>query len=228
MFGGRFSLKVPLLNEYKYGLCRRKLLQSWFGGPIVRLAPFLIHFIQTLLWFLPVVFAIPFIVLDSVRVWDAYFLALVYSTGMGIMMVCMEMVLIFVMRRHTDMEPRVQQDYETEEVDIESICSSEAIFFVFDSRKKVDIILRPISSMIISYIGCYIFFPTVLQKTFSLPGTVVLIVIGWLVFCLAHYSVIVRLPPETAVYRATSPYFLRQQYRPLYIMIIGIAIILVE
>jgi len=228
MFGGRFSLKVPLLNEYKYGLCRRKLLQSLFGGPVVRLAPFLIHFIQTLLWFLPLIFAIPFIVLDGVRVWSAYYLALVYSIGMGIMIICGEVVLLFVMHRHTDVELRVQQDYETEDVDIESICSSGAIFFVFDSRKKFDVILRPLSSMIICYIGCYICFPTVLQNTFSLPGTVVLIVIGWLVFCLAHYSVIVRLPPETAVYRATSPYTLRQQYRPLYIMIIGTAIILVE
>lgn len=223
-----FNPEVPLLNEYKYGLCRRKVLQNIFGGPVVRKVPFLIHLIQALLWLFPLICVIPFILLDALKVWNTYFLALVYGIMIGISSASLEVLLFIIIQRHRGWEQRIQFDYESEEIYIPSICSIEAVSFIFELRQKSDIILRPIASGLVSFVGCYILFPTVLQETLPIPWTVVVCAIGWLVLPITHYSLMARAPPETAVYRATCPYVLRIHHRPLYILIIGICIIIIR
>ncbi len=228
MFGGVFNPNVPLLNEYKYGLCRRKLLRSLFGGPTVRVAPFFIHAIQTVIWFSPVLPAIPIVILDALEVLNSYYLAIIYAAVMGGLVATAELILFIIIYRYSSWNQRIQLDDESEEVYIASVYSLESISYVYDSRQKIDLILRPLVSAMISFVGIYILLPTVLMDMLPIPWIVVFIIVGWVVLCLTHYSVMVRHPPETAVYRATGPHILRWCYRPVYVLVVGIAIILVR
>lgn len=187
---------------------------------MVRRAPWFVHVIQTVLWLLPLILSIPFIVLDGLMLWNQYFLALVYGCVMGTT-VLLEGVLVFIIRRNLGLETRVQFDDEDESVNIWSFNSTEMIDFMFSFKSKFSIFLHPFVSGLFSFAGCFLLLPTILQETLSISLTVVVSVIGWLTLCSAHYSLSTRVPLETAVYRPTDLLQLRFYYRPFYILILG-------
>ena len=219
---------IPLLNEYKFSLSRRRALQTLFGGARIRKLPWFIHVTQLVLWIAPLVLSIPFIILDALGVWNEYFLALVYGCIMGVSVLIVNVVVFLRRRQIKDTQmPRIEFDDEEESVNISSHFGIDAIDFIF-SPKKIFSILHPFFSSLLSFVGCFVLFPSILQESVPIIGIVLISIFGWLTLCNAHYSLSTRPPHEIAVYRATDPLELRFIYRPFYVTITGGILILLR
>ena len=225
------AAKTPLINKYKYGLCRRRFLQTLFGGPVFSFAPWFVHITQAVLWFLPLILSAPFIILDVLSLWNQYLLALVYSCVMGLI-VLSEEIAVFIVRQsleHQGSHQRsLQLDDENVTVNIPSFYSKESIGFIFTLKSKFSLVLHPLVSGLLSFMGCFILLPTILQEVLHVSLTVLVFVIGWLTLCSAQYSLSIRLPSEIAVYRPTDFLGLRSYYRPFYILALGSVFMLVR
>lgn len=195
---------------------------------MVRRAPWFIHIIQAVLWLLPLIMSAPFIILDVLELWNQYFLACVYGCVVGIT-VLLEGISVFFIRRylgHTNLEQsRVQFDDENETVEIPSFCSAETIEFIFSLKSKSSLFLHSLASGLLSFVGCFLLLPTILQETLHISFAVIVFVIGWFTLCSAHYSLSTHVPPETAVYRHTDILGLRSYYRPFYFLALGSVLI---
>ena len=217
------SLVVPLLNHYKYGLLRRRLIQTVLGGPRIRKVPWYIHIIQIGLWVVPLVFSIPFIVVDGLRVWtDQFLLALVYGITVGLFDLVLGVVVVLVRRRHRLNNIEITEfDDEEDSVEIFSCLGAETVDFIFSRKRVISVLLHPVVSVAFSFVGFYLLVPSVMQHSLPTGAVVVVSLFGWYLQCTAHYSLAVRAPPETALYRPTDPLELKFLYRPIYVILLG-------
>ncbi len=85
---------VPLLNHYKYDLLRRRMLAVITGGLNIRRAPWLLHFIQIVLWVSPFLLSVPFVVVDALKLWNQYYIALVYAIVMVLFSLTLELCVV--------------------------------------------------------------------------------------------------------------------------------------
>ncbi len=217
---------VPLLNEYKHGLFRRRLLQTLFGGARVRLrVPWFVHLIQFLLWVYPLVLSTPFIVVASLEVWNPYFLSLVYAFIMGAIVLVEGLVVIYIRRCHP-----AQYEFDDEDsiFQIESFRGMETIDFIFASKRIVTFVLHPFISGLFSFVASFLLWPCVMEDTLPIVGIVIISLIGWPVLCSAHYSLSTRSAPETAFYRITDPLEMKYLYRPFYVFLLGATFIILR
>ena len=213
---------VPLLNQYKHALLRRRLLQTITGGSKIRKAPWYVHLIQASLWIAPFLLALPFIVVSSLRVWNQYYIALTYGSLLGLATLPVEICRCIVSRYDSEVEDG-QLDDEEESVDfiLDSCCSFETFNFVFARKKIHSFFLHPFVSGLVSFCACFLLQPSVMLESLHVAGVVVVSIIGWYTFCSAHYSLSVSPPYETATYRPTDLLDLRFLTRPFYIVAIA-------
>lgn len=221
------STHPPLLNQYKHALLRRRLLQSLTGGPKIRRAPWYIHIAQLALWTTPLVFALPFIVISSLRLWNPYYLTLIYGFIQGFAALLLEMMGVVIRYQHNkknilSSEIRDPQLDDEESVDFapESCCSFETFDFVFACKKLHSLILHPLASGLLAFSGCFILQPSIMLESMHIAGVVFVSIFGWYAVCSAHYSLTVSPPQETATFRPTDPLDLRFLMRPFYIVAI--------
>ena len=218
------ATNVPLLNQYKHALLRRRLLQTLTGGLKLRRAPWYIHLIQLTLWVAPFLTALPFIILSALYLWNNYYLALIYGSIQGLSVLLLEFIGVSIRCRqqHADIVGGTQLDDE-ESVDftLESCCSFETFDFIFTYKKLHSHILHPLISGIVSFSACFILQPSVMLESLHIIGVIVVSVIGWYTLCSAHYSLSVSPPHETATYWPTDPLDLRFITRPFYIVAIA-------
>lgn len=223
------TVVVPLLSSYKHSLLRRRLFQVVLGGARVRRVPWYIHFVQGLLWILPLAFAVPFIIVDAHRLWNPYFLALVYACIVGVC-VLVEGLVVVLLRwqwRHRVGETP-QYDDELDEVEIPSCFGLETVDFVFSRKRLSSVLLHPLVSGLLSFCSLFTLLPTVMKESLPTAGVVVVSLLGWFAFGMAHYSLAVRAPPETAVYRPVDPLELKFVNRPTHLLLICIVIIVLR
>ena len=223
------QLVVPLLNNYKHGLLRRRLFQTLLGGVRIRKVPWYIYLIQAGLWTFPLALSIPFIVIDGLDLWSKYFLALLYGITQGIF-VLVEGLLICLLRhrQRRNSSETSQFDDEQETVEIPSCCRMDVIEFIFSSKRMFSVLLHPIASGALSYVGFFLLQPSVLQEFLPTAGVILVSLLGWFTICCSHYSLSVRAPPEIAVYRPTDPLELRFLNRPFHVILIGIIFFLLR
>ncbi len=219
----RSTVVVPLLNHYKYGLLRRRLIQTFLGGPRIRKVPWYIHVIQIGLLLLPLGLSIPFIILDGLRVWNnQYLLALVYGITMGVFDLVQGVVVAAVRwRHHVNNSEITEFDDEEDSVEIFSCLGVETVDFIFSCKRVVGVVAHPVVSVALGFVGFYLLLPSVMQDALPTAGVVAVSLFGWFALCTAHYSLSVRAPPETAFYRPTDPLGLKFLYRPFYIVLLG-------
>lgn len=221
---------VPLLNSYKHGLLRRRLLQTILGGTRIRKVPWHIYLVQAGLWVLPLCLSIPFIVLDGLDLWSEYLVALVYGCTLGVI-VLVEGLVVYLYRwrqqQRTDLNV-FEFDDEQEEVEIVTCCGMDFIEFVFSPKRLFSVLLHPFVSGLFSYVGFFMLLPNIMQESLPIIGVVVVSLLGWFTVCNAHYSLLVRPPSETAVYRPTDPLKLKFLNRPFYILLLGSIFILLR
>ena len=218
------SPNIPLLNQYKHALFRRRFIQTLTGGVRIRRAPWYIHLIQLSLWTAPFVFALPFIIISSLYLWNPYYVALVYGAIQGINALLVETIGGIIRYRHgsnTGVGDAQLDDEESVDFVLGSCCSFETFDFIFARKKLHSLILHPLVSGLVSFAGCFILQPSVMLESLHIAGVVFVSVFGWYTLCSAHYSLNVSPPQETANYRPTDPLDLRFLTRPFYIVAIA-------
>ena len=226
---------VPLLNHYKYDLLRRRMLAVITGGLNIRRAPWLLHFIQIVLWLSPFLLSVPFVVVDALKLWNHYYIALVYAIVMVMFSLTLE--LCVVVWRHCKGEiysvllyssymlytggvftSSQYGDEQDEAIEFDSLLDRTSLDFIFSSKRIPSLILTPLVTGLLSYAVCYPLLPSVLLESLPVAGVVVVFILGWTTGCIALYSLCARAPTEIAVYRATDPLELKFITRPLYVI----------
>ena len=223
---------VPLLNSYKYGLARRRFLQTATGGLRLQRAPCSIHVLQLLLYLGPVIAAAPFIALDAVAVWNEYYLSLVYSCATALVIFSLRATETCVRWRKratvqiAASEGARAQHNDEERVEITSCCSYETVRFLVHPKGIVSLFFHSLLvTGLLSFASSFLLLPRVLSKHLPIPAAVTVGALGWLASCSAHYSLNVSPPHETATYRPTDRLELRPLMRPTYIICIATAFI---
>ena len=214
---------VPLLNQYKHALLRRRLLQTITGGLKLRRAPWYIHLIQLMLWTAPFLIALPFVIISALRLWNNYYLALIYGFTQGLAVLLLEIIGVIVRckQQHADncnVGDTQLDDEESIDFALESCCTFD---FIFARKKLHSLILHPFISGLVSFSACFILQPSIMLESLHIAGVVIVSIIGWYTLCSAHYSLSVSSPHETATYRPTDPLDLRFITRPFYIVAIA-------
>ena len=226
---------VPLLNQYKHSLLRRRLLQSLTGGVKIRKAPWYIHLIQLSLWIAPFLFALPFIVISSLGLWNQYYNALVYGCTQGLCVLLMETIGAVVRHVHSRNSVKTAvggaplDDEESVDFNVDMCCSFETFDFIFAHKKIHSLILHPLVSGLFAFSGCFLLQPSVMLESMHIAGVVFVSIIGWYTNCSAYYSLNISPPQaETATYRPTDPLELRFLNRPFYVVAIAAIFILIR
>ena len=218
---------IPLLNDYKHGLSRRRLLQTLTGGLKIQRAPWHIYVLQILLWIAPALLCIPFVILEALGVWRPYFLALVYGCIVGLGVLVLNVIGVCVGHHAASVggnEGMSLQLDDEESIDFSgsSCFHLETFHFIFANRKLHSLFLHPLVSGLLTFAGCFMLFPRVLQETLPIAGVVVVSIFGWFTLCNAHYSLTAGPPHETAVYRPMDPLELKFLMRPFYVLAIAV------
>lgn len=170
----------------------------------------------------PLALSIPFIILDGLRLWNQYFLALVYGCTVGVFVLVEGLVVALLRWRWQQYAGEsIEYDDELDEVVIFSCLGLETIDFVFSCKRLFSVILHPFVSGALCFAGFFILQPSILQESLPTTGLVVVSLLGWFTICIAHYSLSVRAPPETAVYRPVDPLELKFVNRPFHLLLIG-------
>ena len=227
---------VPLLNGYKYGLARRRLLQTATGGLRLQRAPCYVHLLQIVLYFSPLACAAPFIITDALRVWNEYYLSLI-SASIYTLLVFALRLGVYCVRRYA----RAQGEGESMDADssaqfddedgnqFTSCISYNTLYFITRSKHIVSLFLHSLLVCgILSFTSTLVLLPRVLIEQLPTPAAVVVGITGWLVSCGAHYSLNVNQPHETAVYRPTDLLGLGPLLRPAYLICLASTFIAVR
>ena len=137
----RSTVVVPLLNHYKYGLLRRRLIQTVLGGPRIRRVPWYIHVIQIGLLLVPLALSIPFIVIDGLRLWNQYLIALLYGITMALFDLVQGVIVALIRWRHQRNNFEVVEiDDEEDSVEISSCLGAETVEFIFSRKRLISIV----------------------------------------------------------------------------------------
>ena len=209
-----------LLNEYKYVLTRRRLLQTITGGVRIQTLPVSLHIFQWFLWILPLLVSLPFIA--SAHLWNVYYLGLIYSiTCGGITLILGLVVKTIYWKGNQNMNE--EEDDEQQTASVSSFLSLESMHLVFTHKRWIDVIIHTVSSGLTCYSSFIILDPFVMIDVLPIPAVVFVFILGVLTLCTAHYSLIATPPKEISIYR--QPHqdrihlgFLR---RPIFIIAIG-------
>ena len=177
---------------------------------------------------LPLALSVPFIVLDALRLWNQYFLALVYGCTMWLV-VLVKGTAVTLLRWHWQQEGvSTEYDDESDDVIIPSCCGLETVDFIFSRKRLFSVIFHPIVAGVLCFAGNFVLLPTVLLESLPIAGVVVVSLIGWFSVCVAQYSLAVRAPPETAVYRPVDPLELKFLNRPFHVVLLGCVFITIR
>ena len=212
---------IPLLNEYKHALVRRRFLQTLTGGLKIRGGPpWYVHLIQLTLWVAPLLLCAPFIVLEAWEIWNCYYLALVYACVMGLYATLLEVVGVCVRHYHPPAVETAAQALDDEgSINLNSCI--ERFDFIFGRKKVHSLLLHPVLSGVLSFAGCVLLFPQVMLAVMHPVGVVVVFIVGWCVLCSSLYSLAVSAPLEPATYRPADPLELKYLSRPFYVLAVA-------
>ena len=224
--------RVPLLNSYKYGLVTRRLLQTVTGGLKLQKAPCYVHLLQFTIYVAPLTLAVPFLVLDGLKVWNEYYLALVYAFIHTLTHFTMRIAVCCIRKcSHAEEDARTERQLDDNDdvIEVTSCCSHSTLFFIFHSKSLPSLLLHSLLVCgLLSFTSSFVLLPRTLTTHLPLPGAVVVGAIGWLVTCGVHYSLGVNTPHETAVYRPTDLLGLAPLMRPVYLILCATVIIVVR
>ena len=205
---------LPLLNSYKYGLARRRLLQTVSGGLRLQKAPCYIHLLQLTIYLFPLALASPFIVLDAVGVWNEYYLAIAYTFIHALTIITLRLG-VYCSMKGTGQE--CEDDDDDDSIDVTACCSHSTLAFIFSSKHIVSLCFHSLLvCSLLSFTTAFVLLPRVLVEHLPLAGAVVVGSVGWIVTCSTHYALNIHQPYETAIYRPTDLLGLGPLTRPAY------------
>lgn len=211
---------APLITEEKYSVCKKRVFQTvtggikWLGYNI----PWFAVISQILLWILPLVVAVPFVLLAELFSDEKFYFAIGYGLMMGLLMAGLEM-LSFTCRNQSPVVV-FQQDDDEDSVDFNGGCwRKELSNFIFTARKWYMLLLHQFLSATLSGSMFVPLLPGSLNDVFPLAVMIILLPFVWLTLLVAIYSVTAQPPTEPAVYTATTPAWLAVLTRPSHVII---------
>lgn len=223
----------PLLNQYKYGLVRRRALQTITGGLKLQKAPWYIHVIQLVLWLLPFLLSLPF--QGIVFVWNQYYLGIVFAVLPSLTVLLTNGAVWWVlhkaaMRNREEGSERAYHgdEEEEDEIVVSSCWSVQMIEFVFGQGRPLIVIpIHSFISGILCYAGYVLLNPVALLSFLPIPAMLVVFILGWVSVCSAHFSLLAHPPHEIAVHRPPHRDHLQLRFitRPFYVIAIGALVI---
>ena len=219
--------KAPILNEYKYRLTRRRLLQTISGGVKIQRLPYYIHIIQWIVWSVPILIYCPFI--GGLLVWNEYYIGGIYSITCSLLVLTSGVFVKMLYYRET-LAVREEDDDEAEDdINIPSCISYKTLHLLSTRKHFMNIIMHCIISGLICYSSFIILNPFFMKSILPLPVIPFIFTTGAISLCIAHYSLI-STPMEIISYRPHHQdwFQLRFLRRPIYIIILGMAFIILR
>ena len=227
----------PLLNQYKHDLAWDRLQQSITGGLAFHCwLPWHTNVLQALLWMLPLLVSAPHTLLAELEVLNEYYASLLCGIVFGLcvflLVLCVACCRRYFSRRCHAASIELERAFNTfEEEDrpfITSCCSLRALNFLCAPRRWCAALVQTLFAGLVAFSATFLLLPRVMQEVMSLGGVVPVFLFGWFAVSSASYSLSARPPVETALYRPTDPLQLRFLSRPLCVVAIAIAFILVR
>ena len=208
---------VPLLNEYKYGIARRRLLQTATGGLKLRKAPWYVHVFQIGIWTAPLLLYIPFLVLAEAASWNVYYLGIVYSFLCGGGALALGIVGVLIRRRFSPVFSACASQADEDSVHFSSCF--ETYDFIFASKGLFGTAVHSFVYGLVAFSSSTMFCPALMRESLPVGGQVAAFVLGWFTACSSQYSLIASPPPEPAIYRPNNALQLNSLMRPLYFVL---------
>ena len=210
---------APLITEAKYSVSKKRLFQTvtggikWLGYNI----PWFAVASQLVLWILPLITAVPFVLLAEFYSEAKFYFAIGYGMVMGLLVVGLELLQLTC--RNQSLVVVFQQDDEEDSVDFSGGCwRKELDNFIFATRRWYMLLLHPFLSAVLSGSIFVPLLPGSLNDVFPLTVMIILLPMVWLSVIIASYSIIAQPPSEPAVYTATTPSWLTLLMRPSHVI----------
>jgi hypothetical protein len=220
---------APLLNDYKLEFFAKRFPQTLLGGLKLRLgydAPFYVYCNQVLVFLAPLVLGGIFTILSEYEVLSSSICCYVYGCLVTCLVLTANLYVWFTSRRYTNVS-KVQPNLlaEEDEVEFESCCGMETFQFIFSSKKTaIKIVVQGLFSGLLGAVLFLYLLPTNLKNLYaSTVITVILYAFGWLVVCVAQYSLTASPPPEPATFRPQLWIDIAPFMRPFYALMFGIS-----
>ena len=214
----------PFLNEYKYTLARRRILQTITGGVRIQSLPIPLHILQWLLWILPLAISVPFIATGNL--WNPYYSGLTYATLCGLLTLSITCTVKFIYWKSSTPQ-LLSIDEEDSTISI-TFCG--ALNLIFPQKNWLDIIVHTISSGLTCFSSLTLLNVFVMKGALPIPAVVIVFIAGALALCTGHYSLVATPPNEISIYRQCHLDRLHLNYlrRPLYVVLIGILFVVLR
>ncbi|KAK7104932.1 pecanex-like protein 4 [Littorina saxatilis] len=225
---------VPLLNEYKQEFVWKRLPQTIFGGPKLKIgydAPAYVYCTQVLLWALPWILGGIFtLVLElaysSGETTDYLLLyCCLYGACITIFVVVVQTISTVVHikeKENTKVITKKNFLAEEDEVDFQSCCGAETIEFVVPPKRfKLNILVHGLISGGMCGVTLWYLLPWTLNSLYGddAGATAVLFLFGWFTLSIAQYSLTAAAPPEPAIFRTMDVYEMSPLSRPFYVLV---------
>lgn len=212
---------APLITEAKYLVSKKRVFQTitggfkWLGYDI----PWFAVALQIVVWIIPIVVALPFVLLAEFFSEAKFYFAIGYGCMMGLLVAGLEVLPLAC--RNQSLVVIFQQDDDEESVDFSGGCwRKELNNFIFATRKWYMLLLHPFLSAILSGSMFVPLLPGSINDVFPIAVTVILLPLAWLTLIVASYSVIAQPPSaEPAVYSTTTPAWLTVLMRPSHVIL---------
>ncbi|XP_067119884.1 pecanex-like protein 4 [Centruroides vittatus] len=217
-------MSTPLISEYKRPFIVRRLLQTFLGGPKIKLgfkAPVYIYIIHIVLFLIPWILAesiTPFVDNEEVNITIAMY---IYGSVIGALVLLIQFLNYFA-QRETSVVSKINKTnhlLEDDEVEFSACCGIETYQFIF-ARKNTwfYIICYSLISAVVCATGLeYLYIPKLKEWWNNKLTAIVLHVFGWLTICISQYSLTVVNPPEPAIYNNEKHHFMKTTFRPFYV-----------
>lgn len=220
---------APLLNDYKLDFFIKRFPQTLLGGVKLRLgydAPFYVYFNQVFVFLLPLLLGGILTIISEYEVLSSLICCYVYGCLVTCLVLIVNLAVWFTNRRYTNVS-KVQPNLlaEEDEVEFESCCGLETFQFIFSTKKNAaEIVVQGIVSGLLGAILFLYLLPVNLNGLYGNTAvTVILYGFGWLVVCIAQYSLIATPPPEPAVFRRHLWMDITPFMRPFYVLLFGVS-----
>ncbi|XP_076463773.1 pecanex-like protein 4 [Babylonia areolata] len=225
---------VPLLNEYKQEFVWKRLPQTIFGGPKLKLgysAPAYVYLTQVLLWSLPWLLGGIFtLVLElaysSTQINDYLLLyCCLYGACITIFVVVVQTISTVVHikeKENTKVITKKTFVADEDEIDFNSCCGAETIEFVIPPKTfKVNILMHGLVSGGMCGLTLWYLLPWTLNSLYgdNVGATAAVFVFGWFTLSIAQYSLTATAPPEPAIFRTMDVYEMSPMSRPFYVLV---------
>lgn len=223
-------MEIELLNSYKRPFVKKRYLQTILGGlKVGNNAPIYAYLIQVVVFIIPCVLGGCLTLLLEFQILGSGVSIYIYSAIYGLLIflfVLITQLTSLLLQKRTSEVTRLTDGVqnilsEEDEVEFDSCLSPHVVQYLVPNKQfKVNIIFHSLLSGVLCGLGLLYLTPSTFYSLYSNTAiTVIWYIGGWLVVCIAQYSLTVRAPPEPATFRTTDVAELASLSRPFYVFL---------